>query len=149
MKRYLVPVDYSERSRAALRYAIELARPIGAQLDVLHVIPPVSRTRLRTDALFGRPLTRVPEEELEAARAKLRAFVAEVPHEGCELRTIVETGDPAATVVQLASEQPYALVVIATHGRRGLSEVLLGSVAHALLGTAPCPVLTLTPPSLR
>lgn len=149
MTRYLVPVDYTERSRAALRYAIALARPVAAQLDVLHVIPPVSRTRLRADALLGRPLPRVSDEELDEARARLRDFVAGVPHEGCVLEAIVETGDPAATVVQLASERLYAMVVIATHGRRGISEVLLGSVAHALIGTAPCPVLTLTPQSLR
>jgi nucleotide-binding universal stress UspA family protein len=55
----------------------------------------------------------------------------------------VEVGDPAATVVRLAAELPADLVVVATRGHRGAAELLLGSVAHRIITTARCPVVTL------
>jgi nucleotide-binding universal stress UspA family protein len=142
-RRILVATDFSIRSRAALRYAVELARALSAEIDVLHVIAPPSRVALAADAYLDRPLPRVPEERLAKARTELGQFTSLVSHQDVNTNRLIEEGDPAATIVRIANERSAALVVIGTHARTGITEMLLGSVAHQVITCAPCPVVTL------
>ena len=143
IRRILVATDFSPRSQAALRYAMGLARALSAELDLLHVIPPPARTELVIGAYLGRALPAVDTQLLGAARTRLEGMLAEVSHEGVRTTLLVEPGDPAATVVRMATEIPSDLIVLGTHARIGLAELVIGSVAHRVITCAPCPVVTL------
>jgi nucleotide-binding universal stress UspA family protein len=143
LKRILLPVDFSERSRAALRYAIGLARLGGAGVDLLHVVPPPSELAVAVDAYVGRPLRRTPTALLDDAQRRLERLATSVEHDGVALTTQVLAGDAAATIVQVATDGAHDLIVIGAHGRSGLAGLILGSVTKRLLSCAPCPVVTL------
>ena len=143
IQRLLVATDFSVRSRAALRYAVGLAGTLSAEIDVLHITPAPSRVALAVDAYLDRPLPAVEEETLAEARMKVGQFCACVSHEGIRVIPLVEAGDPAATIVRMATELPSDLIIIGTHARTGVSELVLGSVAHRVISCAPCPVVTL------
>lgn len=143
VRHILVGTDFSDRSSAALRYAVGLARELSANLDLLHVVPPPARSELAINAYLERALPRVSEEILDEAAREMKRLLSTIPHEGVKVSTLVEAGDAAATIVRMATELPSDLIVMATHARTGLAELVLGSVAHRVLTCAPCPVLTL------
>jgi nucleotide-binding universal stress UspA family protein len=139
----LVPVDFSEGSRRALKYASELAARYEATIDVLHVwdVP----TYLPSDTLITAgaqawELTRLVQNDAEAALAK---FVAEATGSGIPIaRTRAEPGVASQVIVDAARHDQYDLIVMGTQGRTGLERVLLGSVAERVVRHAHCPVLT-------
>jgi nucleotide-binding universal stress UspA family protein len=140
-RRILCPVDFSEASAGALRAAVALAARFDASLTLLHVAvvpgsaipeailptPPELATDLSAPA--DRPLLewKVLAERLGARR--VQAY-----------RTV---GRPAQEIVAMARRDAFDLVVLGTHGRRGLGHFILGSVAEEVVRLAPCPVLTL------
>jgi universal stress protein A len=139
IQRILVPVDFSDTSKKALEYAHFLAQRFDAKLDVLHVWRPAEYAG---DEMVV--LTRSePELTLSTflrnhADQQLTAFLEGVPH---SIRMLRE-GDPAQLITQAANEGEYDLVVMGTHGRTGLSHMMMGSVAEKVVRLAPCPVVT-------
>jgi nucleotide-binding universal stress UspA family protein len=119
----LVATDFSERSRHALRYGVELARALWAQVELVHVVSPPGRT--------------------DVARRRLREGLAAVPHDGVRVTPRVEVGEPAPVLVRLVADLPADFVVLGTRARRGVTALILGSVAQAVLTEATCPVVTL------
>jgi universal stress protein A len=144
IKRILVPIDYSACSRVALRLAAELGQRFGAALDVVHVWDRPSYVSdvvlTRTDAISPKSLIVLIEEN---ARRDLAEFLtsAEVPA-GTALSSRLVAGDPASALLHEVKLGNHDLVVIGTHGRTGLSHILLGSVAEKLVRLSPVPVLT-------
>ncbi len=136
--RILVPMDFSEHSRKALRYARPFAEQFGAQLTLLHVIEPVV---LPTD--FGYvPATPVDldEQRMQDARKQLSGIAGEL---GATVPVdfIVRLGRSWKEIVETAKNKHMDLLIIATHGYTGLKYALLGSVAEKIIRHAPCPVL--------
>ena len=146
IRRLLVPVDLSPRSAHALAYGFELAAAVGAEVDVLHVVPGPGQLRSAVDGYLGRPMPHARGDTLALAREDLRQFVEGVAHHGIAPRLLVDSGDTAAVIVRTTAENPEDLVVMATRGHRGAAELLYGSVAHKVITCARCPVLTLTDP---
>ena len=142
VRRILVPVDFSPRSRRALDYALEVAAGSGADLEVLHVVRGPSQTQSAIDGYLGRPLPHAAPEALAEARVALERFVA-AAGPAVTPRLLVDAGDTAAVIVRTAVQRASDLVVIGTRGHRGVAEVLRGSVAHKVITCAPCPVTTL------
>lgn len=138
IQRILVPVDFSETSRRALDYANFFAQRFDAKLDVLHVWRLVEYTG---DAMVV--LTRSePELTLSTflrnhADQQLTGFLRGVAHS----QRMLKEGDPAQVIAKVAGEGKYDLIVMGTHGRTGLSHVMMGSVAEKVARLAPCPVL--------
>jgi nucleotide-binding universal stress UspA family protein len=137
-KHILVPTDLSEGAEQALDYACELARTLGAQIHLLNVIsiPALGVPELGL-ALTSTMIDQLVMDNQEAidrlARTKCTAQVGHV---------LVKTGDARDTINQTASELGIDLIVMGTHGRRGISRALLGSVAETVVRSAPCAVLT-------
>lgn len=130
----LVPTDFSHTGDSALALATVLARDTGAKLLIVHVEePPVAYGG--GEMYYG-----VPEPAYEEIERMLHKVVPTDPNVPCEHRMI--TGDPASAIVRLAEDEHVDLVVMGTHGRTGLSRLLMGSVAEAVVRRAPCPVLT-------
>jgi nucleotide-binding universal stress UspA family protein len=134
----LHPTDFSEQSRYALRTTCALARDSGARVVILHVAQPP------TFAYAEGVIPPEPEEHLEEARAQLLQFDVPDPRVRAERR--LEEGDPVTAILRVAREVGADLIVMGTHGRRGLGRLLLGSVAELVVRRAACPVLTVKTP---
>ena len=144
--RILVPVDLMEGSQTLVDYAVALARPFNAAIEVLHVWEPPQY--VAPDLLVAAPgWTPQPleKEALEAARTSLANFVGSIQGAGTLTQKLV-MGEPSAAVLQVAESGGFNLIVMGTHGRRGLPRLLLGSVAQKVIARAHCPVLTLHVP---
>lgn len=132
----LHPTDFSERSKYAFRLACTLARATGARIVVLHVqTPPMA-------ASIEGVVSGLPEENPISARIDLARF--EYP--GIEVEHRLVEGDPASAIVEAAKGINCDMIIMGTHGRTGLSRMLMGSVAEVVLRRAPCPVLTAKAP---
>jgi len=137
-KTILVPTDFSDSAEEALDYAIALAGKLGATVHLLNVItiPALGVPEL------GVALTSTMMESTvrsnQGALDKLATCRA-----SANLDTILRTGDARDVIVDVAREIGADLIVMGTHGRRGVRRALLGSIAEGVLRTAPCPVLTI------
>ena len=131
LKKILAPTDFSELSGEGVRYACHLAKEVGAQVIVMNVII-LDETNTTTKG------------EIEAHKARLAEFVGKtVPHRGADLkvREVVVAGQAYNAIVECAANEHVDLVVMSTHGRSGLSRMLIGSVTDRLVRAAKCPVL--------
>ena len=140
----LCPVDLSETSRRALAHAAALARWYSARLTVLHVVPTFDPMQVRSSDLTGpvRLVAPASRERIVAELTRVATAVAGVPSDAA---VAAEAGDPVTTIVDQALRLSADLVVMGTHGQRGFTRLLLGSVTEHVLRQAPCPVLTVPP----
>ena len=136
IRRILVPVDFSAASLQALDYAVELAQPLRAALTVLFVVEP-----LYSAGDFGVLL----EEQQRLGHAELARLQARLKQRRVPCRTVMGRGTPYQVITDEAHRGRADLIVMATHGRTGLSHLVMGSVAAKVVRTARCPVLTLHP----
>ena len=135
LKRILCPVDSSEFSRHALRYASALAGRYGAELTVLSVRPRVIPSASRIA-----PAPALPLWNPEIGEQALRAFVdQEVGPIAAQI--VSHEGPVIPEIVRSAADLRADLIVIGTHGLAGLERWLLGSTANDVLHGAPCDVL--------
>jgi len=134
----LHPTDFSEYSEHALRTACALARDYGARLVPLHVA--ASPTIGYAEGIIPPD----PESYLEAVRDQLARL--DVPDVGIQPDRRLEEGDPVSEILRVARETGADLIVMGTHGRTGLSRLLMGSVAELVVRRSSCPVLTVKTP---
>jgi universal stress protein A len=135
----LVPIDFSHGAEAALDYAVELAGKLDAKVHLLNVIgiPALGVPEL------GIALTSSVIEQLIADnQAGLERLAASRRATGRIGDVVLKTGDARDVINQTATELGVGMIVMGTHGRRGLSRALLGSVAESVVRTAVVPVLT-------
>jgi nucleotide-binding universal stress UspA family protein len=143
MPRLLCGVDDSDGARAALPIAARLAQALGLELLVLHVEP---GTELPGVSAAARGQERLREAELEDAQRLL----SELAHEaGLDADAVLhaEIGDPAARILAACEDESVQLVVLGSHGRRGVKAALLGSVSRDVAARAPCPTVIVPPHS--
>ncbi len=131
-KKILCPVDFDDNSLQALAMAIDLARQQDAKLFVLHAVPPVDPLVVSAPIVFARKREEAHKNLNQMAEKNLK----DVKHE-----TMLRVGHPAAEIIAAVNETDADLVVMATHGRTGVSHLVLGSVAERVVREAPCPVL--------
>jgi universal stress protein A len=146
IKRILAPTDFSPHSQRAVRYACALAEKFGAELHLVHVLSEIIPAG--PDPLLMPVMPPQFYEENEGrAKETLQQILDPAWGRPASVATAVRWGSPVEAVVDYAREEEIELVVIATHGRTGLSHVLLGSVAERIVREAPCPVLTIRDPA--
>jgi universal stress protein A len=147
IKQILFATDFSECSNEALKYASNLASDTGARLWIVHV-----------DELLDATIPPIPSVEggyfLEAAwdtkrqddvKSKLAKVVPTVSNVKYDHRYLM--GSPPNEILQFAGEQGVDLIVMGSHGRKGISRLLMGSVAEAVMRKATCPVLIVKQPT--
>ena len=137
----LAPTDFSAHSEQAVRYACGLAERLGAELHLLHILSEILPAGPDPLLMPVMPPEYYEENE-ERARETLGRFLQPGWGTPGSVVTAVRWGSPVEAIVAYAEEFKVELLVIATHGRTGLSHVLLGSVAERIVREAPCPVLT-------
>jgi len=142
-KHFLVPTDGSDLSKRAAAAAVEQARATGARLTVLHAMPPA------TPLVFGEllPVAYMPPDEHErlvnkAADIYLADIEAQAQAAGVECDTVKVTSDfPAEAIIDAAKQRQCDVIWMASHGRRGMAAVLLGSETQKVLAHAELPVV--------
>lgn len=138
----LAPTDFSPHSAVAVKYACGLAERLGSTLHLLHVLPDVIPVGPEP-MLAPVPPPEYYREAEAHARSTLETLIdpswGSVPRRELAVRW----GDPIDAIISHAASHTIGLIVIATHGRTGLTHILLGSVAERIVREAPCPVLTI------
>lgn len=137
-KKILVPTDFSESAERALGYAVALAGKLGA---TVHVVNSIAIPALGVPELGVAVASTMMETAVAANQAELDKLAARYAEIG--LTTQLRTGDARDVIIEVAKEIGAELIVMGTHGRRGVRRALLGSIAEGVLRMAPCPVLTI------
>lgn len=147
MKNIIVATDFSEPATAALNCGRQLARKLGSNLHLVHVLADVTGLAMTTPGFAGEISTEMRERVQENAKDQLARQLSEDDHRDLNAKTTVMTAAaPAHAIVTLAHELPADLIVVGTRGRGGISHLLLGSVAERVIRVAPCPVLVVKHP---
>ena len=135
----LVPTDFSAAAEAALDRALGLASKLGAKVYVMHAyqLPVVGFP----DGVLV-PTADIATRVVTWAQNELTACVARRKESGVEIVSILKQADPREAVLAVAEEVSADLVIMGTHGRRGIARALIGSVAEAVVRTSPVPVMT-------
>jgi len=142
----LYPTDFSAHSAAALPPVRALARLFHAEVLLLHIIEPPA---LPPEALvLGETWQALMDEARREALAKLDGLARVLKDQGVAVTTRVVTGSVVPRILEAAKEEHVELIALGTHGRTGLSSVLLGSVADKIVRLATCPVLTVRNPAM-
>ena len=133
-KRILAPVDFDPSSLKALELAAKIVKDNDGTVSILHIVP------VEMD-VTGMPqyvdlIKRQENLDREKLTAIAKQSLAEVKWE-----ILDQMGDPADVIVEVAAKLPADLIVMVTHGRRGLARLVEGSIAEKVLRSAPCPVL--------
>ncbi|MEY4544750.1 MAG: hypothetical protein RL685_945 [Pseudomonadota bacterium] len=148
-KKLLIPHDFSPCAEHALRTAVELAEVHGSELALVHVSALPANLPLDTlvTPASGTGAVRVDEYMTRGARQQLDAITEPLRRAGLAVSTVAVTGDVAERILALATEVGADAIVVGTHGRQGLSHLLLGSVAEKLVRGAPMPVVCVRTPA--
>ena len=140
IKRILCPTDFMEGSKEAVRYAVDIAEKYNAKLYLIHVIHDMEKVtgwyvpHITTDELY-KDMEQGAKKELDKIFAEeLRGF------DNVE-QTIVK-GIPYAEIIRFSEANDIDIVVLGTHGRRGLDRIIFGSTAEQVVKNSRCPVLT-------
>lgn len=137
-KKILCPIDYSDCSARALRYAAGMALKDSAVLYLIHVVD-------KRVFDYGGPIYEVPvaldSETIAKLEEKLRESVPKEVRGDIQVETLVTMGIPVEEILKVANEEEVDIVVMGTHGRTGIAHSIMGSVAENMVRRAPCPVL--------
>jgi universal stress protein A len=143
IRQILAPTDFSEFSKQAIDYAFELAQTFRAKLLLLHVVElPAYPIEGLVPSSVGTTLLEDLERQASLDLAQVRP---ETPNAQVEVIRQVVVGTPYRKITEVAEAEKVDLIVMATHGRTGLSHLVMGSVAERVVRMAPCPVLTIRP----
>jgi len=144
VKNIVIPTDFSKISYTAFHYAKEIGYMYKAKLHLIHIldeVPPVFG-----NGLNGNSKETISEEAEIIAREKLEQAKEELGQStGLEISVELRKGVDHEEIIKYAKELNAELIVIATHGRSGVMQTLLGSVAQKVIKNAKCPVLVTTP----
>lgn len=143
LQNILVPSDFSECSDAAVRYGLELARRFDATLHLLHVVQDPMTMPWAGEG-FVVPMIEAIEQWQKQAEERLKAMVPPADRGRVRVDSTVASAYPE--ILRFAADRGIDLIVMGTHGRGGVSHLLLGSIAEKVVRRAPCPVLTVRYP---
>ncbi len=140
--RILVPTDFSEPSDAALAYGKSLAERLGASLHLLHVFEDPYTMVTYAPEVYAPIAPGLRDVAVRDAETQLANRLSAAERARFHGTTEIVTGLTAKEIVQYAKDHAVDLIVMGTHGRRGIAHLMLGSVAEHVVRTAMCPVLT-------
>jgi len=144
IKKILVPIDFSDYSINALKYAVSFAQFFNADVFLIYVIEPLIYP---ADYSMGQvAFPTVDVNVSEKAEMELKKIAEKVIGDQAKYDIIIKSGKPFVEINETAGELDIDLIIIATHGLTGVEYLLFGSTAEKVVRKAPCPVLTLREP---
>ena len=143
----IVPVDFSNSTESLVEYAVYMAGKLSAVTHFIHVVDLMNFVDYYTgEAMLGVPYVHELEEmALTNAKEKMSNLIKDNRKNCAGCTGEVVTGDPVGKIIEIASEKDADLIVISTHGAKGLEKIMLGSAAGRVLKRVHCPVLTMNP----
>jgi len=138
-KRILVPTDFSDPARAAARVGLELAQRYSVPLVLLHVFGVGNPAYAGTDLTLTNDFVR---SAASSARRALNEEAAALANHGVNISAVLNEGTPWEQILTTAQMTGADLIIMGTHGRRGVARAVLGSVAERVVRLSPIPVLT-------
>ncbi len=144
----LLPTDFSEHSELATDYAISLAQEYKADISVLHVLERVAEftSAMGTEFSGHETVLIYYDEMFSAAQDRIKEVCARAAEYNVTAYERIIVGNPRHEILAVADSEPIDLIVIGTHGRKGFSRIVHGSVAEAVVRHAPCSVLSVKHP---
>ncbi len=141
VRKILVPVDFSENSQKILLEAQLLAERLQAKIAVVFVVQSIADY----SGFFvpHMPISQFEDDLFKGAEGKMKSFMAENVTSAAE--SVVLAGDVAEEIISYAAGNDVGMIVMGTHGYKGLEKILFGSVAEQVVKNSPCPVLTINP----
>ena len=138
IKNILCPVDHSDCSKEALKYAVSFAMKDNSKLYLLHVID------IRAfDESINAMTTQIPDDEtLKQLKTKLLDCIPEEIRDDMDVEALVVQGIPFVEIISTAKKNDIDMIVLGSHGRTGITHMMMGSVSEKVVRKAPCPVLT-------
>ena len=136
LNQVMVATDFSDHSAPAVRYAVELAEPFGAEVVGCHILEPMNailQSITRSDEAASMDV------RASKARETMETLLAEAG--AGRFRVLIEKGNSQAEIVRVAKNEDVDLIVLSTHGHGGMTHLLLGSTAEHIVRHATCPVL--------
>ena len=144
IKKVLVPIDFSDYSKSALKYAVNFAKSFNADIILIYVVEPIIYP---PDFSMGQiAMPSINTEWDDRAKNELQKLAKSEITDIVNVKTIIKTGKPFVEIIETAKEENVDLIIIATHGHSGVEHILFGSTAEKVVRKAPCPVLTLREP---
>ena len=143
----VLAIDGSKFSEAAAQAVITQGQPDSTEIQVLHIVEPPSLLVAREMGGYDRALDAVWEAETKQAQALVTKVADVLRSKGLKVTTTVEQGDPPSKIIEAASKWHADLIVVGSHGRKGLEHFLLGSVSDAVARHAGCSVQIVRIPS--
>lgn len=143
IKKVLVPIDFSRNASRIVQEGVALSGKFEAEVHILFV----AQVFYDYSEFFvpHMPVIKFEEDILSRAREKMGEFIKENFDSCASCKPLVLSGDVAETILVYAEEENIDLIVMGTHGYKGLEKVLFGSIAEKVVKAAPCPVLTINP----
>jgi len=143
IKRILVPVDFSEVAPVLAKWAKGFAKQLNAKVILTYVLEDLSTY----EGIFVdlKTLTELENTLYEGAKKSMEDFLKEHFSDFPDVEPVLEKGDVVETILRVAQEKGADMIVIGTHGRKGLDRILFGSVAEGVVKNSPIPVVTLNP----
>ncbi|MCK9227420.1 MAG: universal stress protein [Syntrophorhabdaceae bacterium] len=141
-KKILCPVDFSQFTQEVINYALDLAKKYGAELHLMHVVPNMTYFTPYESFLTPENLVAIEkniQDEVERDFAKL------LKGNGVPTKTVIRTGVPFVEIIDYAKSESIDLIVMGTHGRSAIENILIGNVAEKVVRKSPCPVMTIRP----
>jgi nucleotide-binding universal stress UspA family protein len=138
--RILLAVDASRCSDAAVQTVIAQARPQDSEIRVLHVLEPPSLLVAREMGGYDVALGAAWDAERKGAQALVLSTAKQLGSNGLKVTVAVEEGDPKSEILEFAKDWGADLIVLGSHGRKGLEHYLMGSVSEAVARYAECSV---------
>jgi nucleotide-binding universal stress UspA family protein len=139
MNTVIAPIDFSRASRGVIDEAIRLARSVQGRVVVMHVVKP---------ALFASEVAPIASTSVEmtaeverVARAQLQTMQRQLMKKGISVETVCTTGSPIRRIVEQAENQAARYIVMGSHGRTALRQLVVGGTASGVLKKAACPVV--------
>ncbi len=143
IKKIAVPVDFTDVAPFVAKYAKGLAQKLDAEIVLIYILEDLSAYEgLYVDA---KTLTELEGKLIEGARNSMEEFVKEHFADYAKVKTHIEKGDVVEGIIEAAKKEGADLIIIGTHGRKGLDKILFGSVAEGVIKNSPIPVLSLNP----
>ena len=144
IKKVLVPIDFSDYSKSALKYAVNFAKSFNAEIILVYVVEPIIYP---PDFSMGQiAMPSINTEWDDRAKDELQKLAKSEIADIANVKTVIKTGKPFVEIIETAKEENIDLIIIATHGHSGVEHILFGSTAEKVVRKAPCPVLTLREP---
>ena len=138
----IVPVDFLQYTDNLVTFSTEIAGQLGAELFFLHVIEEADLY----GGYIGPTIKYLTPEMTKQAETKMELLLSLLADTDIKCRGTVVSGDVVDSILECVKQESGDMIIIATHGRKGLEKFWLGSVAEKLIRSALCPVLSYTPP---